>query len=308
MSQDKLIKDINTKYQDLGENPDPYLSGLRYTNPVNYWDYCEVDTLLTLQKPKTFLQDENVFIMYHQVNELLFKMILSEIEQVSNEDSITLDFFVAKLGRINRYFDVLISSFAIMKYGMDVDQYMKFRDALTPASGFQSVQYRKIEIACTDLNNLLDARYKEKADEIIGLQSKIDHLYWQAAGKNYKTGKKSLMLSMFEEKYGKELLATAKKYEHTNLRAVYNSLNETDKKSPKLIKAMKALDNKINIKWTMTHYRTAEHYLESSGKPVAATGGSPWKKYMHPKYQKRIFFPELWSEEELDTWGHEHKE
>ena len=308
MSQDKLIKDINTKYQDLGENPDPYLSGLRYTNPVNYWDYCEVDTLLTLQKPKTFLQDENVFIMYHQVNELLFKMILSEIEQVSNEDSITLDFFVSKLGRINRYFDVLISSFAIMKYGMDVDQYMKFRDALTPASGFQSVQYRKIEIACTDLNNLLDARYKEKADELIGLQSKIDHLYWQAAGKNYKTGKKSLMLSMFEEKYGKELLATAKKYEHTNLRAVYNSLNETDKKSPKLIKAMKALDNKINIKWTMTHYRTAEHYLESSGKPVAATGGSPWKKYMHPKYQKRIFFPELWSEEELDTWGHEHKE
>ena len=308
MSQDKLIKDINTKYQDLGENPDPYLSGLRYTKPVNYWDYCEVDTLLTLQKPKTFLQDENVFIMYHQVNELLFKMILSEIEQVSNEDSITLDFFVSKLGRINRYFDVLISSFAIMKYGMDVDQYMKFRDALTPASGFQSVQYRKIEIACTDLNNLLDARYKEKADEIIGLQSKIDHLYWQAAGKNYKTGKKSLMLSMFEEKYGKELLATAKKYEHTNLRAVYNSLNETDKKSPKLIKAMKALDNKINIKWTMTHYRTAEHYLESSGKPVAATGGSPWKKYMHPKYQKRIFFPELWSEEELDTWGHEHKE
>jgi tryptophan 2,3-dioxygenase len=308
MSQDKLIKDINTKYQDLGENPDPYLSGLRYANPVNYWDYCEVDTLLTLQKPKTFLQDENVFIMYHQVNELLFKMILSEIEQVSNEDSITLDFFVSKLGRINRYFDVLISSFAIMKYGMDVDQYMKFRDALTPASGFQSVQYRKIEIACTDLNNLIDARYKDKADEIIGLQSKIDHLYWQAAGKDYKTGKKSLMLSMFEQKYGKELLATAKQFEHTNLRAVYNSLNETDKNSPKLIKAMKALDNKINIKWTMTHYRTAEHYLESSGKPVAATGGSPWKKYMHPKYQKRIFFPELWSDEELDTWGHEHKE
>jgi tryptophan 2,3-dioxygenase len=58
----------------------------------------------------------------------------------------------------------------------------------------------------------------------------------------------------------------------------------------------------------MTHYRTAEHYLESSGKPAAATGGSPWKKYMHPKYQKRIFFPELWSKDELDTWGHEHEE
>jgi tryptophan 2,3-dioxygenase len=308
MSQKDLIEEINTKYEALGENPDTYLSGMRYAKPVNYWDYCEVDTLLALQKPKTNIPDESVFIMYHQVNELLFKMILSEIEQVANAENIEIDFFVNRLGRINRYFDVLISSFAIMKYGMEVEQYMKFRDALTPASGFQSVQYRKIEIACTDLNNLIDARYKHKADEFVGLQAKIDNLYWQAAGKDHKTGEKSLMLSMFEEKYGKELLDTAKEYENKNLRAVFNSLSEEDKKSPKLIKAMKALDNKINIKWTMTHYRTAEHYLESSGKPAAATGGSPWKKYMHPKYQKRIFFPELWSKDELDTWGHEHEE
>lgn len=308
MSQKDLIEEINSKYKDLGENPDTYLSGMRYAKPVNYWDYCEIDALLTLQKPKTEIPDESVFIMYHQVNELLFKMILSEIEQVANTSNIELNFFVSRLGRINRYFDVLISSFAIMKYGMEVEQYMKFRDALTPASGFQSVQYRKIEIACTDLNNLIDARYKHKADEFVGLQAKIDNLYWQAAGKNHKTGEKSLMLSMFEEKYGKELLDTATEYETKNLRAVFNSLSEEDKQSPKLIKAMKALDNKINIKWTMTHYRTAEHYLESSGKPVAATGGSPWKKYMHPKYQKRIFFPELWSKEELDTWGYEHEE
>jgi len=308
MEQEKLIEQINEKYKGLGENPDTYLSGLRYANPVNYWDYCEVDTLLALQKPKTFLPDENVFIMYHQVNELLFKMILSEIHQVAEVENIELDFFVSRLGRINRYFDVLISSFAIMKYGMEVEQYMKFRDALTPASGFQSVQYRKIEIACTDLNNLLDARFKPKADELEGLQDKIDHLYWQAAGMNYKTGEKSLMLKTFEEQYGKELLDFAQEFETKNLRAIYLSLSEEDKKAPKLIKAMKALDDKINIKWTMTHYRTAEHYLESSGKAVAATGGSPWKKYMHPKYQKRIFFPELWSEEELDTWGHEHEE
>ena len=34
-----------------------------------------------------------------------------------------------------------------------------------------------------------------------------------------------------------------------------------------------------------------------------ATGGSDWRKYMHPKYQRRIFFPDLWSEEELKNWG-----
>ncbi|MBL4709710.1 MAG: tryptophan 2,3-dioxygenase, partial [Flavobacteriales bacterium] len=36
---------------------------------------------------------------------------------------------------------------------------------------------------------------------------------------------------------------------------------------------------------------------------VEATGGSDWQKYMHPKYQKRIFFPDLWSEKELENWG-----
>ena len=55
----------------------------------------------------------------------------------------------------------------------------------------------------------------------------------------------------------------------------------------------------------MSHYRTAEKYLESTGKTEAATGGSPWKKYMHPKYQKRIFFPQLWSQEEIENWGHD---
>ena len=46
-----------------------------------------------------------------------------------------------------------------------------------------------------------------------------------------------------------------------------------------------------------------EKYLESTGKTEAATGGSPWKKYMHPKYQKRIFFPELWTAQEIEDWG-----
>ena len=92
-----------------------------------------------------------VFIMYHQVNELLFKMILWEIEQVAHHKELTVTFFSSRLMRISRYFDMLISSFAIMQDGMEVEQYLKFRNTLTPASGFQSAQYRKIEFATTDL-------------------------------------------------------------------------------------------------------------------------------------------------------------
>jgi tryptophan 2,3-dioxygenase len=57
----------------------------------------------------------------------------------------------------------------------------------------------------------------------------------------------------------------------------------------------------------MGHLNAARKYIESSGKGNGeATGGSDWKKYMHPKYQRRIFFPELWSVEELKNWGAEN--
>jgi tryptophan 2,3-dioxygenase len=57
----------------------------------------------------------------------------------------------------------------------------------------------------------------------------------------------------------------------------------------------------------MGHLNAARKYIESSGQGNGeATGGSDWKKYMHPKYQRRIFFPELWSEDELKNWGAEN--
>jgi len=53
----------------------------------------------------------------------------------------------------------------------------------------------------------------------------------------------------------------------------------------------------------MAHYDAAAKYLDSGDKSAEATGGSNWKKYMHPRYQKRVFFPELWSESEWENWG-----
>jgi len=53
----------------------------------------------------------------------------------------------------------------------------------------------------------------------------------------------------------------------------------------------------------MHHLNAAKKYLNSGEKSAEATGGSEWQKYMHPRYQRRIFFPELWTENELDNWG-----
>ncbi|HLA56017.1 MAG TPA: hypothetical protein VK623_07945, partial [Flavobacterium sp.] len=72
-----------------------------------------------------------------------------------------------------------------------------------------------------------------------------------------------------------------------------------------LVKAMRHYDHTVNVTWVMGHLNAARKYIESGHGIAEATGGSDWKKYMHPKYQRRIFFPELWSEDELKNWGEE---
>ena len=83
MTREELLKAIDEKYKAMGQNPDVHLSGLLYAEPMKYWDYIQVDALLGLQTQRTQLPDEMVFIMYHQINELLFKMVLWEIQQIS---------------------------------------------------------------------------------------------------------------------------------------------------------------------------------------------------------------------------------
>jgi tryptophan 2,3-dioxygenase len=298
-----ITNQLKEKFDKIGQDLDTHLEGLLHSKPINYWDYIQTDALLDLQTQRTVLPDEMVFIMYHQINELLFKMILWEIEQVAKAENLTADFFTNKLMRVSRYFDMLTSSFNIMREGMEVEQYNKFRTTLTPASGFQSAQYRKIEFSSTELINLIDNRFRETIDRNTPFEHAFEHLYWQAAGKDYKTGKKSYLLTVFEERYKDEFIRFAKFYNTNNLWTKFKELPQDVKENKALITAMRHYDHTVNIKWVMAHYNTANHYLNIGGKTAEATGGSEWVKYMHPKYQRRIFFPDLWTTQELADWG-----
>ncbi len=301
----QLLEQLEDKFSAIGQDLNVHLEGLLHSKPITYWDYIQTDALLNLQIQRTNLPDEMVFIMYHQVNELLFKMILWEIEQVAHKQELTPDFFTTKLMRISRYFDMLTSSFNIMREGMDAEQYMKFRTTLTPASGFQSAQYRKIEFASTELINLIDNRFRATIDRNTPYEHALEHLYWQAAGKDYETGKKSQLLRAFEEKYRVEFVAFTQEYNTINLYSKFKSLPEDIKNDKKLVEAMRHYDYTVNITWVMAHYDAANYYLSGGKESTAleATGGSEWTKYMHPKYQKRIFFPSLWSTQEIENWG-----
>ena len=301
--ESSILTHIHQKYEALDQDPQVHLEGLLWSRPITYWDYIQTDALLALQTQRTSLPDEMVFIMYHQVNELLFKMILWEIEQVAKHEALTTEFFASRLMRISRYFDMLSESFNIMGDGMEVAQYMKFRNTLTPASGFQSAQYRMIEFCSTEVINLVDVRFRASMPSEATHEHLFEHLYWQAAGKDHQTGKKSLLMRLFEEKYKGSFIRKMKEYDRINLWSRFKSLPKAERENTALLNAMRHYDHTVNVSWVMAHYWAAEKYLDSGEESAEATGGSDWKKYMHPRYQRRIFFPDLWSQEELDQWG-----
>ena len=92
-------------------------------------------------------------------------------------------------------------------------------------------------------------------------------------------------------------------YNECNLAKKFQQLPEQAQKDPELVAAMRHYDYTVNVKWVMAHYNAAGKYIGGGDEDLEATGGSNWRKYMHPKFQKRIFFPFLWSKEEIENWG-----
>ena len=295
-----ITNKIAEKYQALGENPETYLEGLLHAKPITYWEYIEVDTLLSLQRTRTAFKDESIFIMYHQVTELYLKMMLHELQQLTTEKVTTTEYLITKLDRLIQYTSMLINSFDIMRVGMNYEDYNSFRKTLTPASGFQSAQFRFIELHCTSIGNLISHRHKNTTNIQPDMKECFEHLYWKDAGTNPKTGQKTLTLQLFEERYLKALWETAVQVQGSTLEDKLSSLpNIPDA----LRERVRTFDTLYNIDWPMVHLKTAEHYLNSKGENKKATGGSDWKKYLHPKYQKRIFFPALWTQLEKQHWA-----
>jgi tryptophan 2,3-dioxygenase len=297
------LEQLSDKYAALGQDLNSYLDGLLHADVTKYWDYIELDTLLSIQKPKTSYPDEVVFIMYHQITELYFKLALREFEQIGDKSPIDKVFFVDRVKRINRYFEALVNSFEIMVDGMEQEQFLKFRMSLLPASGFQSAQYRLIEIYSTDFINLVHKDVREQMSGEKDIEKLFEHIYWKEGATELKTGKKTLTLTQFEDRYKEEFIRTGKNCVEKNLWQVYSKLSENDQKDQQVIDILKQHDVNVNINWPLAHYKSAVRYLAKDSSDIAATGGTNWQKYLPPRFQKRIFFPKLWSDEEKDSWG-----
>lgn len=297
------IEKLEEKFKDSGQDLSSYLDGLLHERYLTYWDYIQLDTLLSLQVPRTHFPDEQIFIMYHQITELYFKLILHEQKQIVDDKSGDVDFFTEKVNRINSYYKALISSFGIMIRGMDKEQFLKFRMSLLPASGFQSAQFRMIEIYATPLQYLVHESERAQFSGEDSLEELYEHIYWKRGATDLDTGEKTLTLKQFEYRYTPRFIRIAKQVKGKTIYDKFMGLSAESQDNKALRNALQLMDVNANVNWNLMHMGSAYRYLNREDKEVAATGGTNWKKYLPPSFQKVVFFPEVHTEEELMNWG-----
>ena len=296
---------LEEKFKNSGQDMGSYLDGLLYDKYLTYWDYISLDTLLSLQNPKTHFPDEEIFVTYHQITELYFKLILHEQKQIIAEVNLTASYFIEKVTRLNRYVRILINSFDVMIKGMEREQFLQFRMALLPASGFQSAQFRMIEINATPLQHLIPFKERHNFSSTNSIEELYENVYWKKGGIDLTTGEKTLTLKQFELRYTPRFLRIANEVNGKTLYHKYLQLPEDERNNPILIEGLRNFDTNININWLLMHMGAANRYLNKDNKTISATGGTNWKEFLPPSFQKNSFFPNLWSEEEFDNWGKE---
>ncbi len=129
----------------------------RNTTPCYYGDYLQLDKLLgaqSLQSEKYGepAHDEMLFIIVHQVYELWFKQVLHELNAVIDTfipDQVGDQQLIGVVHRLNRIIQIqqLMNDQISVMETMTPQQFLSFRDYLVPASGFQSIQFKRLEIS-----------------------------------------------------------------------------------------------------------------------------------------------------------------
>lgn len=124
---------------------------------VYYGEYLQLHKLLDAQHLQSEkygepAHDETLFIIVHQAYELWFKQVLHELrsvlhifraDHVADESLMTV---VHRLRRIGTIQQLLNQQIGVLET-MTPQDFLEFRDYLVPASGFQSIQFKELEIS-----------------------------------------------------------------------------------------------------------------------------------------------------------------
>lgn len=267
-----------------------------------YWDYIKLDPLLSLQETKTQISDEKIFLTYHQIVELYYSLVLHELNRLTySEIVVSEDFFAERIRRMNRYMCHVVDAFDVLTHGMDTDEFLAFRKLLGNASGFQSMQHRKIEIGATNLAYLAGinaAAVIDASDD--ALLSEYESVYWRCIPEFACDDSAKQMLSEFEIRYKSELVECARAAQSQNLWQIFKrDFYDNDG----IRQLLKRFDQLFNMEWKEAHLSTAIHHMSGMRRVQHATGGSDWRRYLLKGQRAHsVFYPELWEASELNAF------
>lgn len=248
---------------------------------VTYDDYLKVPELLGLQRPLTSPpeHDELQFIVVHQTYELWFRLILHTLDEAGARMEQDDPAEAARLlGRVSEILKVLVAQLRVVETMLPAD-FLRFRDRLKPASGFQSAQFREIESVCGHKDRPILRFFAEGSPARLRIEKRhgepsLYDRYTALLGRSGfdVSGGRDARLAALRTIYGDR----ARRRELGDLRS--------------LAEALLDLDEQL-VFWRFHHVRMAERVIGAK----QGTGGSEGVGYLEKSLQSRgKAFPELW--------------
>ncbi|MGI9483028.1 MAG: tryptophan 2,3-dioxygenase [Hyphomicrobiales bacterium] len=264
---------------------------LDFSDRMSYGDYLKLDVLLSAQKPLSDKHDEMMFIIIHHVQELWIGLCIHEISYAMRslrEDRCGLAF--KALARVSRIQEQLVSAWDVLSTMTPAD-YLTFRDVLGGASGFQSHQYRLMEIllGARDEKMLLPHKHKPETYERLRDAFESRSLYDEAIA----------FLARLGFNVPDELLERDFSKAHQPSDALEQVWSDIYRASPANFDAYQLAEELIDVEdwfqqWRFRHLKTVHRIIGNK----RGTGGSSGAAYLKTALE-RTFFPELW---EVRTW------
>ncbi len=253
---------------------------------VTYPRYLQLDSLLGLQQPLSEgpEHDEMLFIVIHQVYELWFKQLLHEARllQKSLEEGDTPT-ALATLKRILTILKVLVSQIDVLET-MTPISFGSFRHRLDTASGFESSQFRELELVLGHKRTSAAARYPEGSDERRRLDEAMARpsLWYSFLRYLLREG-----YPVPEEELARDLREPTA--ESPALQEVLLDIYRHDPMVAQLCERLVDLDEGLQ-EWRYRHVKMVERTIGTK----RGTGGSAGAEYLRSTVGRPLF-PDLWA-------------
>jgi tryptophan 2,3-dioxygenase len=257
-----------------------------FTKDMNYGGYLQLNKILTAQEPLSDQHDEMLFIIIHQATELWLKLVLHEV--MAAQHSLTqkdIRSSFKMLARVSRIQKQMIQSWDVLATLTPAD-YLKFRDDLGKASGFQSFQYRAVEFA---LGNKHPAMMKPHAHDRESYKT-LEELY--NGPSLYDRVVRLLSIADFD--IPPELIDRDFSQPYVSNDAVRNAWRTIYTDTEKYWNLYELAEKLVDLEdwflqWRFRHMKTVERIIGFK----RGTGGTSGVSYLKRALDIR-FFPELW--------------